>query len=273
MQGEEQMPRLVKTCYESWKTVNPDYEVILLHEDNFRDYITIDPAILNNKQITIQAFSDILRINLLKRHGGVWVDATCFCVQPLSSWVPEHLKTGFFAFSSPGSDRLVSSWFLIGEKDNYIIGRWADRVNNYLLDNLQLKNAKNLGKWQDAAYRFMRRANRTSLISDTSIWFSYFFRKVVKVYPYFFFHYLFNELYNTDTRFRQEWEATPTISADIPHKMLRVGFDTPLTDEIREEIDQRKAPVYKLSHKRKFNQDAQDSTINYLLRIHQANGV
>ena len=38
---------------------------------------------VNRSDISIVKFSDLLRLRLLSCHGGVWADATLFCVQPL----------------------------------------------------------------------------------------------------------------------------------------------------------------------------------------------
>ncbi|HEU9711240.1 TPA: hypothetical protein VW279_001055, partial [Streptococcus pneumoniae] len=50
-------------------------------KDNYQDYTNIHPNILNdfNKgKISVQTFSDVLRFNLLKNNGGMWVDSTIY---------------------------------------------------------------------------------------------------------------------------------------------------------------------------------------------------
>ena len=56
--------------------------------------------------------ANVLRMELLARHGGVWVDATCFCVRPLDEWLPAQMSSGFFAFARPARSRLLANWFL-----------------------------------------------------------------------------------------------------------------------------------------------------------------
>lgn len=38
----------------------------------------------NNKKITIQTFSDILRFKLINKLGGVWIDSTILINKPLN---------------------------------------------------------------------------------------------------------------------------------------------------------------------------------------------
>ncbi len=75
--------------------------------------------------------SDVLRILLLREFGGVWVDATLFCNQPLDKWLPGVMIEDFFAFAAPAPDRPLSSWFLSAESDNYLVSTWHRRTIEY----------------------------------------------------------------------------------------------------------------------------------------------
>lgn len=124
--GIKAAPPIVHKCVDSWKHHNPTWKIVLLDNTNLRDYYkgTQDGR-------SIQAWSDVVRINLLKEYGGVWVDATVACNKPLDSWLPAHTKTGFFAFRKPKPDTEVASWFLYADKDNCIVDRWKLLVDEY----------------------------------------------------------------------------------------------------------------------------------------------
>jgi hypothetical protein len=84
---------------------------------------------------TLEAQSDRIRMELLRRHGGVWADATCYCLQPLEEWLPSKLApAGFFAFDRPAPDRMLSSWFLAASKGNYIVEQWRRLTREYWAD-------------------------------------------------------------------------------------------------------------------------------------------
>ena len=78
-----------------------------------------------------EALSDCVRVALLARYGGVWVDSTCYCLRPLDEWLYERLPNGFFAFARPGGERLLSSWFLAAAANNHIIERWRELALKY----------------------------------------------------------------------------------------------------------------------------------------------
>lgn len=80
-QGEKNMPALVKYCFNSVKKNYNQEKVILITKENFHKYTDISKRILSllkSKKITLTHFSDILRFNLLKNYGGLWLDATVF---------------------------------------------------------------------------------------------------------------------------------------------------------------------------------------------------
>lgn len=111
-QGLERAPLVVKECYASWRALNPGWQIIFLDDTNLADYVDVEAVIHPKSDVKIQARSDIIRVNLLARYGGVWADATCFCRQPLDSWLPEVTRSGFFAFSDPTRSRLIDAWFM-----------------------------------------------------------------------------------------------------------------------------------------------------------------
>jgi hypothetical protein len=78
-----------------------------------------------------EALSDEIRVELLRRWGGVWADATAMCAKPLDEWLPQKMTSGFFAFERPTADRMLASWFLAATPRNYIIEKWHDSVLHY----------------------------------------------------------------------------------------------------------------------------------------------
>lgn len=81
--------------------------------------------------------SDLVRLDLLARHGGVWGDATCYCAVPLDSWLPAATSSGFFAFRcGPRGDRHIASWFLAASPSNAIILSMYEMMLPYWRDHV-----------------------------------------------------------------------------------------------------------------------------------------
>ena len=80
-QGTHHIPEIVKHCLESVKQHQEEYELIIIDQNNYSQYLDLPPFILEkvkNKEITLTHLSDIIRMGLLKQYGGIWVDATMF---------------------------------------------------------------------------------------------------------------------------------------------------------------------------------------------------
>lgn len=144
-QGIEQSPSIVKKCYESIKYYIRDREIVLLTEDNYSNYVTFPDYICNKIERNIISkthLSDLLRLALLSKYGGTWIDATVY----LTDTPPDYMMNSeLFLFQNlkPGLDGhciSVSSWFITAGKDNPIINfvlmnlysYWEKK--NYLLD-------------------------------------------------------------------------------------------------------------------------------------------
>jgi len=251
LQGIEQAPFVVKKCYESWLLQNKNWEIILLDQTNLRNYTHLPTG-----DLTDQALSDVIRINLLARYGGIWVDATCFCNRPLDTWIYDCMAQGFFAFERPGPDRIISSWFIASHNDNYITETFRDAVNAYWKANPKLVFYKKSRLPLLAKY----------LPKEPQRWFNFFYTKILKVHPYFWFHFLFERIYLGDEKIKTLWDATPKISADLPHCLQHAGLLAPLPLEIKNEIDSGLSPVYKLAFKYNQSEVQPNSILHYLLK-------
>ena len=126
IQGFNNAPLVVSKCVQSWKHHNPDWNVVLLDKNNLNEWI--DTSFMNKKMKMCHK-SDIIRVLLLQKYGGVWADSTTFCNRPLHDWLPT--KEGFFAFYNSTGNTMISNWFLYAKKHNYIITKWRDATLNY----------------------------------------------------------------------------------------------------------------------------------------------
>src|SRR5215467_4560690 len=109
-QGLDEAPEIVRTCLQSWEKQNPAWSIRLWDRQTAEELV--DRSSLP-ESLKTTPYSDILRTEILRRHGGVWADATIYCTRGLDQWLlPIMCQTDFFAFSRPGPDREIASWFL-----------------------------------------------------------------------------------------------------------------------------------------------------------------
>lgn len=129
LQGWDNAPWFVQKVKESWEKYNPEWTVRLLSKDNLKDYI--DTSFLQNVNIQNAAISDIVRLSLLSKYGGVWADATMLCMRSLEDWIYEAIHpTGLWMYHG-GNGIGPASWFIISIKQNYIINKWKEACDTY----------------------------------------------------------------------------------------------------------------------------------------------
>lgn len=133
-------PEIIQICLQSWKIMNPTWVLIELNRDNLRDYITeTDMQFLQKQEskMTKTSFSDLIRLCLLKEHGGLWVDATLFCMKPLNEWIHDSSSNGFFAFYNPLQQ--ISSFFLYAHIESHVIGKWFKKMKKYWIERKEME--------------------------------------------------------------------------------------------------------------------------------------
>ncbi len=245
LQGLEQAPRVVKECYKTWEALNPGWDIVFLDETNFHEYVDLTPVLAKQPLMEKAALSDIIRIKLLAEYGGVWVDATCYCQTPLDDWLGDVTQSGFFAFYKPVESSLVAVWFLVASRGNALIAKWAEMTEAYVLKN------PNLGRRVKTARWFKWFATNTS---TTRHYFSYPVKRIFKVYPYYWFMFLFAEVIRKDPQSRQVWARTPKLSPPNPGQLYHDKLLAPITKPVKNEIDNKETPIYKLT----WRYDAKD---------------
>ncbi len=82
-QGENNMPLLIRACYNQLVSLNE--RVTLITKANISEFLDIPEVIYHKVErgtISWAHFSDIIRTSLLARYGGVWMDATVWTTRP-----------------------------------------------------------------------------------------------------------------------------------------------------------------------------------------------
>ena len=131
LQGWDNAEWLNKQVAESWELNNPGWNIHYIDFKNLKDYVNdIDYIYDDTKNISPQAKSDIIRLSLLKNHGGVWADATMLCMRSLDSWVENVINyAGLWMYH--GRNNGPAIWFILSRKNGYMITKWKEECDKY----------------------------------------------------------------------------------------------------------------------------------------------
>jgi hypothetical protein len=86
--GPDPLPEEHRPWIESWKRHHPSWEHRLWTEENLPED-PIRPEVLERLRAPVER-ADILRLEILYRHGGVYVDTDVECLSPIDDVLAEH---------------------------------------------------------------------------------------------------------------------------------------------------------------------------------------
>jgi len=252
--GLDTAPAIVKICHDSWVKFNPDWEVNFLDERSIKQYIDFESEFGDIiGKLPIQKRANLYRLCLLSQRGGVWADATCLCVSSLNDWIYRYVETGFFAFRDPGKDRLLANWFLVAEVACPLIDSFYEAHKRYWETN-DFPGKKSNVTERNVTERILSVLLNTNS-KRTEFWFSWFVRKIIKIYPYFIFHYHFAYHIRRHVESYKIFFNMPFYDAAIPLRLFRHIRKGTSLQRIREAIRIEACPVHKLCWKSEFFND------------------
>ena len=123
--GIDSAPQLVQQCVKSIKKNSGSHTVNFIDKDNYMNYIDIPDFIMRKQKegkMGLAHFADYLRVSLLEKYGGLWLDATIFC----SEIIPEeYFLNPFFTLKSPYRESRYVSHF---QWVTFCLGGWKGNV-------------------------------------------------------------------------------------------------------------------------------------------------
>lgn len=128
LQGYNNAPPLIKACMNSIKDAFPEKKIVLLSEENLREYVEIPNRVqelYKSGKMSPAHFSDFVRISLICKYGGIWMDSTVLCTAP--DFVNSLAKYPLFVFKQMDLIRrdeepiVASNWFISASSNEKIL--------------------------------------------------------------------------------------------------------------------------------------------------------
>ena len=86
----DEIPEIVKLSIKSWKKTSPQYKINFMNQKNIETLISL-PAYW--KTLPAYRQSDIIRLRLLEKYGGVWIDASTILLEDLDKFISKNNLT------------------------------------------------------------------------------------------------------------------------------------------------------------------------------------
>lgn len=112
---------LVNVCLERVKKLHPGFKIEVLDApiEKVHGY----------DLLSVQHQSDWVRICAIEKYGGVWLDATCFLIKPVTEWV-NMINTRLQGFSAPFSDECLENWAFAAPQNNELVRVWKQKFKS-----------------------------------------------------------------------------------------------------------------------------------------------
>ena len=126
----ENVPFYLRLCMETWKKYLPNATIILLDYKNIGEFIDVREIGLNlfSGRLTLPQISDAIRIALLAKHGGVWLDADTIILNSNAEkyFLPDKKhRTVFFYYPK---DNFCQMCFINTPPNSMVMNLWFQNV-------------------------------------------------------------------------------------------------------------------------------------------------
>lgn len=113
---------------ETWKNMHPDWEYILWDESSINELLLVNRSKYEYcyKLQRFEGCTDIARIEILYKYGGIYVDADMICLQPLDNLT----ETDFFGVYSANIAGRVANGVIGCSESHPIINSYIKEVEN-----------------------------------------------------------------------------------------------------------------------------------------------
>jgi hypothetical protein len=140
--NSEKVPPVVAACIGTWKRCCPGYEICVLTPETLSDVLPNAREILELPFAnTPQRLADFIRLHVLYRHGGYWLDASIVLFGSLDVFGQQQKRlqseyVGYYIdeFTRDEHAPIIENWFFGCVKESTFVGMWRDefmRINQY----------------------------------------------------------------------------------------------------------------------------------------------
>jgi hypothetical protein len=136
------VPYVVQRCIDTWHTHCPDYVITIVTPTTLHEYIEDINLLVLPFSDTPQRLSDFVRLHILHKFGGFWLDATTIMIRNLDYF---HYKqqlhpgvevVGYYidAFTTRQEFPVIENWFIGCIQGSRFMGWWKKefmRINHF----------------------------------------------------------------------------------------------------------------------------------------------
>lgn len=133
---KNKIPGYLSLCIKTWKLFLPGYEIKILDYKTLKDYLEEDlysKIICKNMSLSMQA--DAIRVALLKKYGGLWMDTDSII---LNGNFTKELEKYELAMIGVEKSKFQYMGFIFASKNSNILNNWLKNIINNVKEYKQI---------------------------------------------------------------------------------------------------------------------------------------
>ena len=140
----EKIPYYLRLCMETWKKFLPNATIIVLDYKNIGEFLDVRELGLNlfSGKLSLPQFADAIRIALLAKHGGVWLDLDTIILSSDAEkyFLPDKKhRTIFFSYKE---DNFCQMCFINTPPNAVCMNLWRESIREKIWNLSHATNVK-----------------------------------------------------------------------------------------------------------------------------------
>lgn len=131
---------IVDICLQQVQRICSDYTIHILNDDNIRQFMKLPDF---SPDIPLANISDFIRLTLLAKFGGIWMDASIFLTENFD-WILEKIN-GYDAFlfytkacTTDLTHPISETWFILAPSRSPFILAWLEEFTKCIMSEKRL---------------------------------------------------------------------------------------------------------------------------------------
>ncbi|WP_151731065.1 capsular polysaccharide synthesis protein [Acinetobacter junii] len=131
----KELPKIVQICIESIRKHCLGYKINVLTPETLDNYIDLPPIVADVEPANI---ADLIRLMLLEKYGGIWMDASIFLTESLN-WILDKMDTqdAFLFYSDEcttnNQNPISENWLIVAPEKSAFIQAWLEEYKKCIL--------------------------------------------------------------------------------------------------------------------------------------------
>lgn len=128
------MPPMITKCIETWRDHNPDHVITILNPDT----VPNKPLMNQIKHLPHARIADYVRLDVLTKLGGIWIDASCICTESFQ-WIHDrHRATNcemiaFYHWTTTNPQQpIIENYFIACVPGSAFVRDWNNELKRVL---------------------------------------------------------------------------------------------------------------------------------------------